>query len=95
VSSTDPSAPSLYLCGNSLGPLPKRTRELLHREIDVWGSRAVLGHFDHPHNEPWTKMEEIVVGLMSDVVGEYSFFLSVFLLYRSKSDLMLFPLLLL
>lgn len=32
---------------------------------------------------------------MSDVVGEYSFFLSVFLLYRSKSDLMLFPLLLL
>jgi kynureninase len=33
----------LYLDGNSLGRLPKRTRERLHRVIDQWGDQLVSG----------------------------------------------------
>jgi kynureninase len=75
ASSADPtpeslSEPALYLCGNSLGPLPKRSKQLLHEEIDVWGKRGVLGHFDHPLDRPWAKQDDQVRRLMSDIVGE-------------------------
>ncbi|CAO1631245.1 unnamed protein product [Sympodiomycopsis kandeliae] len=65
------SAASLYLCGNSLGPLPKLTRKLLMEEVDAWGTHSVLGHFNHPHGKErqWTKMEERVNAIMSDIVG--------------------------
>lgn len=36
----------LYLDGNSLGRLPKGTRERLHRVIDQWGSELVGGWHD-------------------------------------------------
>ena len=36
----------LYLDGNSLGRLPKGTRERLHRMIDQWGSELVGGWHD-------------------------------------------------
>ncbi|MBE2317333.1 aminotransferase class V-fold PLP-dependent enzyme [Solirubrobacter sp. CPCC 204708] len=36
----------LYLDGNSLGRLPKGTRERLHRVIDEWGSELVGGWHD-------------------------------------------------
>lgn len=29
----------VYLCGNSLGLLPKQARKLLNEEIDVWSKR--------------------------------------------------------
>lgn len=32
----------IYLCGNSLGLLPKRARTLLIEEIDVWSKRYAL-----------------------------------------------------
>lgn len=28
-----------YLCGNSLGVLPKRSRQLVQEELEVWGTR--------------------------------------------------------
>lgn len=28
-----------YLCGNSLGLLPKRGRQLVQEELDVWSKR--------------------------------------------------------
>lgn len=65
------SEPALYLCGNSLGPLPKLTRQLLFEEIDAWGTHSVLGHFNHPQgrSRQWTKMEERANAIMSDLVG--------------------------
>lgn len=65
------SEESIYMCGNSLGPLPKLTRKLLFEEIDAWGTHSVLGHFNHPHGRQrqWTKMEERVNAIMSDLVG--------------------------
>lgn len=65
------SEPALYLCGNSLGPLPKLTKTLLQEEIDAWGTHSVLGHFNHPHgsDRQWTKMDDRVNWIMSDIVG--------------------------
>ncbi|KAL9939053.1 hypothetical protein V8E36_001866 [Tilletia maclaganii] len=60
---------ALYLCGNSLGPQARRSRELVQRELDVWASVGVLGHFDHPHGQPWVRADDICVRLMADIVG--------------------------
>ena len=31
--------PCTYLCGNSLGLLPKRAKKLVQEELDVWATR--------------------------------------------------------
>ncbi|WFD33696.1 kynureninase [Malassezia cuniculi] len=61
--------PALYFCGNSLGPLTKRSRALINEELDVWAERGVNGHFDHPHERPWWKYEVYVARLASEIVG--------------------------
>lgn len=38
-------SPSVYLCGNSLGLAPKRTRAYLNEEMDKWEAYGVEGHF--------------------------------------------------
>ena len=40
-----------YLTGNSLGPLPKQTRNELATELDDWSRLAVDAHFEGSH--PW------------------------------------------
>ncbi|KAJ8103874.1 pyridoxal phosphate-dependent transferase [Lipomyces tetrasporus] len=65
----DPDAPSLYLCGNSLGLQPKLTRKLLDEELNVWASNGVYGHFRHPHSRPWVTIDETVTSTMADIVG--------------------------
>lgn len=32
---------SIYMCGNSLGLMPLRTRDLVMQEFDVWGKKQV------------------------------------------------------
>ena len=61
--------PSVYLCGNSLGLQPKRTRELINEELDVWAARGVNGHFDHGKGRPWVSIDENVTDKMARVVG--------------------------
>ena len=34
-------SPSLYFCGNSLGPLARRTRQIVNEELDVWSQWSV------------------------------------------------------
>ncbi|CAO1636636.1 unnamed protein product [Parajaminaea phylloscopi] len=65
------SEPALYLCGNSLGPMPKRTRQYIVEDLDAWGTHGVLGHFNHPKGptRQWTKMEEVPSRIASDIVG--------------------------
>lgn len=65
----DPSDPCLYLCGNSLGPQPKRTRGLLNEELSIWATRGVHGHFDHPLSRPWLSAAEACTENMAAVVG--------------------------
>ncbi|TIB08962.1 hypothetical protein E3P89_03362 [Wallemia ichthyophaga] len=58
-----------YLCGNSLGLMPKRTQSLIAEELDVWKTRAVEGHFDHPYQRPWKSCDELVKGSLAAIVG--------------------------
>lgn len=66
---TAADADSLYMCGNSLGPLSRLGKKYLEQEIEAWGRMAVLGHFEHPYGTPWTQMEKRVGELCADVVG--------------------------
>lgn len=58
---------AVYLCGNSLGPMPKRTDAALQTHLHKWKTRAVDGHFEHPH--PWISIEEHVSTLSMPIVG--------------------------
>ncbi|EIN07460.1 kynureninase [Punctularia strigosozonata HHB-11173 SS5] len=59
----------VYMCGNSLGALPKRSEELVKEEFAVWGTRAVEGHFDHPHGREWMNIADTVHPFLADLVG--------------------------
>jgi kynureninase len=48
--------PLVYLCGNSLGLMPRRVRSLIAEEIDDWGRLAVEGH--HAARRPWFSYHE-------------------------------------
>ncbi|KAL1944564.1 hypothetical protein VTO73DRAFT_2994 [Trametes versicolor] len=61
--------PSTYLCGNSLGLLPKRSKKLIEEELDVWGTRAVEGHFDHPLGRDWMFIADTVHPHLAQIVG--------------------------
>ncbi|BFZ55483.1 Kynureninase (L-kynurenine hydrolase) [Savitreella phatthalungensis] len=66
---TDLDTPLVYVCGNSLGLLPKRSRTYIAQELDVWSTRGVAGHFAHPHGRPWKDVAETVVGSVCGLVG--------------------------
>ncbi|KAH9901061.1 kynureninase [Cubamyces lactineus] len=61
--------PCTYLCGNSLGLLPKRSKKLVEEELEVWGTRAVEGHFDHPLGRSWMYIADTVHPYLADLVG--------------------------
>ncbi|KAI0720958.1 kynureninase [Cerioporus squamosus] len=61
--------PCTYLCGNSLGLLPKRAKKLVEEELEVWGTRAVEGHFDHPHARSWMYIADFVHPHFATLVG--------------------------
>ncbi|TFK42674.1 pyridoxal phosphate-dependent transferase [Crucibulum laeve] len=66
---TDDRSPCVYLCGNSLGLLSKRSNALVEEELQVWGKRAVVGHFSHPKDRPWTEICDTVTPLLAELVG--------------------------
>lgn len=50
--------PAIYLCGNSLGLLPKDTRQMVIEELDDWSRLAVEGHFHA--RRPWYPYHELL-----------------------------------
>ncbi|KAK6460539.1 kynureninase [Scheffersomyces coipomensis] len=65
---------SIYLCGNSLGLMPKSTRKALNDELDAWGARAVESHFNHPGEATegktsWVDIDLPLLPLIAPVVG--------------------------
>lgn len=46
-----PGEQCVYLCGNSLGLLPKGVRSTVNAELDKWADQGVEGHFTEPR--PW------------------------------------------
>ncbi|KAJ7343575.1 pyridoxal phosphate-dependent transferase [Mycena albidolilacea] len=65
----DPDSVCTYLCGNSLGPLSKRSKALVEEELKVWGTCAVTGHFSHPHGRNWVDFCDHITPLLAELVG--------------------------
>ena len=60
-------AEAIYLCGNSLGAMPVKTREYVCAELDKWGEFGVDGHFEEPI--PWVSVDESVRDGSARLVG--------------------------
>jgi kynureninase len=56
-----------YLCGNSLGIQPKKTKDHILHQLEKWGNEGVEGHFTEP--TPWLTIDDIVMESMARVVG--------------------------
>ncbi len=60
-------SPHIYLCGNSLGLQPKRTRDYVTQELDDWAALGVEGHFHAEH--PWMPYHEFLTPSTARLVG--------------------------
>jgi kynureninase len=62
---------SIYLCGNSLGLQPRRTREYVNRYLDTWASKGVFGHFTDYEGglPPWLHIDDAVKEQSAKIVG--------------------------
>ncbi|KAH7107534.1 kynureninase [Auriculariales sp. MPI-PUGE-AT-0066] len=61
--------PCTYLCGNSLGCMPKRSQALIQEELTVWASQAVDGHFKHPKGRNWMTAADLTHPALAQLVG--------------------------
>lgn len=57
----------IYLCGNSLGLMPKQTESYLKMELDVWREKGVKGHFTG--DNPWVSYHELAKEGLAKLVG--------------------------
>ncbi|KAJ2793424.1 RNA-binding RNA processing protein rpp1, partial [Coemansia furcata] len=58
-----------YLCGNSLGLLPKRSRRILNEEMDEWATKGVVGHHHHSKGRSWISYRKLIVEKMAPMFG--------------------------
>jgi kynureninase len=58
---------AVYLCGNSLGLQPRRSKQLIDAEMNKWGNIGVEGHFCG--NNPWATVDAEVTALIESIVG--------------------------
>ncbi len=63
----DNGKPYIYLCGNSLGLQPTKTKAAIHQELEDWKYYGVEGHL-HAKN-PWLPYHEFLTNAMANVVG--------------------------
>ena len=60
----------IYMCGNSLGLQPKRTKKFLNQELEDWATLGVEGH-SHARN-PWLPYHEFLSDSYAKIVGAKS-----------------------
>eukprot|EP00485_Elphidium_margaritaceum_P001593 CAMPEP_0202689940 /NCGR_PEP_ID=MMETSP1385-20130828/5108_1 /ASSEMBLY_ACC=CAM_ASM_000861 /TAXON_ID=933848 /ORGANISM="Elphidium margaritaceum" /LENGTH=448 /DNA_ID=CAMNT_0049345159 /DNA_START=9 /DNA_END=1355 /DNA_ORIENTATION=- len=58
---------SIYLCGNSLGCLPKRAAQFVSDELQQWKQYGVEAHFRG--KRPWATIDEACVTLIKPLIG--------------------------
>jgi kynureninase len=56
-----------YFCGNSLGLMPRASRDAVGEQLDRWSRLAVDGHFEG--DPPWIDYPERIAGPTARVVG--------------------------
>jgi kynureninase len=64
--------PSIYLCGNSLGLQPKRTRQHIESYLSTWSSMGVYGHFkplEDALTVPWVDIGDQAAEAACKIVG--------------------------
>eukprot|EP01039_Chlorochromonas_danica_P000153 gene154-162_t len=61
------AATTVYLCGNSLGLQPKKTKEEVVNHLDKWAQQAVEGHFTG--DDMWVEVESPLNINMANLVG--------------------------
>lgn len=70
-----PSAePCIYLCGNSLGLQPRRTRRRIDKFLSQWSTKAVTGHFfeyEDSDVQAFLHIDDAASRLMAPVVGAH------------------------
>ena len=59
--------PLIYFVGNSLGLMPKATRQIVEQELDDWARLAVDAHFDAA--TPWYSYHEALREPVARIVG--------------------------
>jgi kynureninase len=60
--------PSLYFCGNSLGPMPKAARTAVAAQLDEWARLGVAGHFA-AEPTPWLRFHTLLGPSLARLVG--------------------------
>ena len=63
---------AIYLCGNSLGLQPRRTRKRIEQFLNAWATKNVLGHFtghDDSPLAPFLHADDEAAKLMAPIVG--------------------------
>lgn len=61
------TSPYIYFVGNSLGLMPRATRDAVNRELDDWAELAVEGHWKA--RTPWVSYHEIFRKTGASLVG--------------------------
>lgn len=59
--------PGTYLCGHSLGPMPRGLPDAIAEELDAWRSLGVAAHFRAAR--PWYHYQEQLRGPLARLVG--------------------------
>jgi kynureninase len=59
--------PAIYLCGNSLGPMPVDAEARLREALELWATLAVRGH--HAGPEPWMHYHAQFAAPLARLVG--------------------------
>jgi kynureninase len=59
--------PLIYLCGHSLGLMPRAARALVTQELDDWGALGVLGH--ESARRPWIPYHENLAAGLAELTG--------------------------
>jgi kynureninase len=57
----------IYLCGNSLGLQPLKTKDYIQQELNDWGKHGVEGHTIAKN--PWLPYHEFLTQNMAAIVG--------------------------
>lgn len=63
----DPSSPSIYLTGNSLGAMPKTARAMIEQELTDWENLGVEAHLHG--TRPWLPYHELARERAARLVG--------------------------